>query len=321
MSTPRFDLVADIGGTNARFALHQRGTRDQFAFQKVYACADFARFEDALTRFRADCGEAFSEAAVAIANPVTGDAVRMTNHHWAFSIAAARQELGLDRLLVLNDFTALALSLPLLARSQLQQLGGGEPVAEASIGVIGPGTGLGVSGLVWAGDHWQPLASEGGHVAFAARNAREWAMSEILRARYGGYLSCERIVSGPGLRALYDAFCALDGVTPEALTPAELADLALQGGDARLAEVFDTFCATLGNAAGNLALTLGARGGIYLGGGIVPRWGEAFLRSSFRANFEAKGRFRDYLSAIPVYVIHAPLPALVGAAAALARAS
>lgn len=326
MRTNSLAMVADIGGTNARFALYRRGGAGagvgamggEFLAHKTYACTSFARFEDAVAAYLADCGEAVGAAAVAIANPVCGDAVRMTNHHWAFSIEAARAELGLERLLVLNDFTALALSIPHLDPAELKQLGGGEAVPEAAIALIGPGTGLGVSGLVWSGSRWTALASEGGHVGYAPRNAREWAMSEILRKRYGGYLSVERVVSGPGLSALYEAYCVLDGIEPEVLSPAQVGELALARADARFAEVFDSFCAALGCAAGNLALTLGARGGVYIGGGIVPRWGEAFERSPFRECFEAKGRFRDYLAPIPAWVIHARHPALIGAAAALA---
>jgi len=317
MSSNEFDLVADIGGTNARFALHTRGTRAEFSHERVYACAEFPRFEDALAAYRRECQVTFRDAAIAIANPVCGDAIRMTNHHWAFSIDRARRELGLKRLVVVNDFTALALSIPLLPTSELSQIGGGGAVPNATIAVIGPGTGLGVSGLVWSGTRWLALASEGGHVSYSPRKAREWAMSEILRARYGGYLSFERIVSGPGLRALYDAFCELDGVPAQTLTPAEVAEQALAGSDARFSEVFDTFCAALGCAAGNLALTLGARGGVFIGGGIVPRWGDKFAQSLFRHTFESKGRFKDFLAPIPVYVIHARLPALIGAASVL----
>ncbi len=319
MANNDFDLVADIGGTNARFALHRRGTRAEFCAEKVFACADFLRFEDAIAAYRKECGASFTHAAIAIANPVTGDAIRMTNHHWAFSIDSARRELGLKRLMVINDFTALALSIPLLPTSELSQIGGGGAVPNATIAVIGPGTGLGVSGLVWSGSRWIALAGEGGHVSYSPRNAREWAMSEVLRKRHNGYLSFERVVSGPGLRAIYEAYCEVDGIAAQALTPAEVAERALAGQDARFAEVFDTFCAALGCAAGNLALTLGARGGVFIGGGIVPRWGDKFIHSPFRHSFESKGRFKEYLSPIPVYVIHARLPALIGAASVLSE--
>jgi glucokinase len=319
MADNEFDLVADIGGTNARFALHRRGTRAEFSGERVFACADFPRFEDALAAYRADCGASFTHAAIAIANPVCGDAIRMTNHHWAFSIDQARRELGLKRLMVINDFTALALSIPLLPTTELSQVGGTGAVPNATIGVIGPGTGLGVSGLVWSGSRWLALSGEGGHVSYSPRNAREWAMSEQLRKRHNGYLSFERVVSGPGLRAIYEAYCEVDGIAPQQLTPAEVAEKALAGQDARFSEVFDTFCAALGCAAGNLALTLGARGGVFIGGGIVPRWGDKFSQSTFREAFESKGRFKEYLAPIPVYVIHARLPALIGAASVLAE--
>ncbi len=317
MNANAFHVVADIGGTNARFALIAAQGDGQLHHQRTYFCADFARMEDALGAYIHDSGCAINSAAIAIATPIAGDSVQMTNHHWQFSIQRAQRELQLQRLLVLNDFTALAMSLPHLPAQQLVQLGGRQAVTDAAIGVIGPGTGLGVSGLLRCDDKWQPLASEGGHVTFAPRSRREWQVCEILTQRYQSFPSYERIVSGPGLCAIYESLCELDGADPLVHSPAEVAQHAVQRTDARFAEVFDFFCGALGSAAGNLALTLGARGGIYIGGGIVPRWGDAFLQSRFREAFEAKGRLRSYLADIPVFVVHAAMPALIGAASAL----
>jgi glucokinase len=188
------------------------------------------------------------------------------------------------------------------------------------LGLIGPGTGLGVSGLlpgVTPGT-WLPLQGEGGHVTLAASTAREAAVLELLRQRHG-HASAERAISGMGLEGLYSAVCTLDavaGFTP--LPAAEISRRALAASDVQCVEVLDLFCGFLGSVAGNLALTLGSRGGVYIGGGIVPRLGDAFARSRFRACFEDKGRFRAYLEAIPVFVIHADVsPALLGAARAL----
>ncbi len=313
MNTASYNVVADIGGTHARFAL-QHAEQPELIHPRTYFCADYARMEDALGAFVRECDLPVQRAALAIATPITGDEVQMTNHHWRFSIARARTELQLDELHVLNDFTALALSLPHIPDHQLQQIGGSVATPHGVIGVIGPGTGLGVSGLIWSGDTWLPLSGEGGHASFAPRNEREWRVAQILSRRYGAHPSYERLVSGPGLCALYESLCEIDGVDPQAYRPADVARLAAEQHDARLGEVFDIFCAALGNAAGNLALTLGARGGIYIGGGIVPRWGEKFAQSGFRAAFESKGRLRDYLRDIPVYVINAQSPALLGVA-------
>jgi len=266
--------------------------------------------------------DAPTECAIAIANPVLGDEVRMTNHHWSFSIAGLRQAMGFLRLEVLNDFTALALALPGLSVHELRQVGGGRAVSGAAKGLIGPGTGLGVSGLLPDGrGGWVPLQGEGGHVTLAGVTPREQAVVSWLAQRHG-HASAERAVSGRGLVDIYLALCALDGVgAPATLSAADISERALSNSDLRCAEALNLLCAFLGTVAGNLALTLGAQGGIYVGGGVVPRLGEWFDRSPFRARFEQKGRFAPYLSDIPVWVITADTsPALAGAAVALDRA-
>jgi len=190
-------------------------------------------------------------------------------------------------------------------------------LADAPIGLIGPGTGLGVSGLVWSGQRWLPLQTEGGHVSFAATSEREWALSRVLQRRFG-HVSPERLLSGPGLVNLYTALAELDAWPAPALQPAQITARGLAATCPHCREALDLFCAALGTAAGNLALSLGARGGVYIGGGIVPRLGDFFDRSAFRARFEAKGRFSAYLAAIPTWVITAENPALRGVATALA---
>jgi len=309
------DLIADIGGTNARFAL---ATPDgHIDAERILRCADYPDLAQAAAAYLRDIpGPRPCRAAVAVATPVTGDWIQFTNSPWSFSTEAARQAMGLKRLLILNDFTALALALPLLGPDERRAVGGGAAVAEAPIGLMGPGTGLGVSGLVWSGSHWLPLQTEGGHVTFSATNEREWAISQILRRRFG-HVSSERLLAGPGWVEVYTALAELDGRKPEAITPGEITRRALAGTCPHCLEVQELFCAALGTAAGNLAITLGARGGVYIGGGIVPRLGDFFDRSAFRARFEAKGRFSDYLAAIPTWVITANNPALRGAAAAL----
>jgi glucokinase len=318
-STPGYPaLLADIGGTHARFAIQSDPGAAPRHVQTL-RCADHRTLADAARAYLDTLhGTRPASAALAIANPVTGDEVRMTNHHWSFSILALRRELGLGRAVVMNDFTALALALPVIPPEHLQPVGGGERQPRAPMVVLGPGTGLGVSGLVPDGHGgYIALSGEGGHVTLAAGNEREAAVLARIAQRFG-HASAERALSGPGLQNLYQALSELDGAAAEALSPAEISERGLSGVDARCEEAIELFCSLLGALAGNFALTLGAFGGVFIGGGIVPRWGERLARSGFRERFEAKGRFRDYLAAIPTYVICAPVsPSLQGAALAL----
>lgn len=310
-------LLADIGGTHARFALTDNG--HGIAAVQVLRCAEHPSLDAAIRHYLAAQGEpTVTAAAIAIATPVAGDAVRMTNHHWAFSIDSTRRALGVETLLVLNDFTALALALPLLGEAELLAIGRGTRRAEAPIGVVGPGTGLGVSGLVRCGDRWQPLASEGGHCSFAPVDAREAAILQVVGRRLP-HVSAERLISGPGLVLIVDALRDIHGLpAPLAQTPAAIAAAAQAGSCAICVEAAQAFSGMLGSFAGNLALTLGAFGGIYLGGGVIAGLGSAFDQPFFRARFEAKGRFADYLAGIATVQVTAAHPALRGAAAALA---
>ena len=309
-------LLADIGGTRARFALL---TADgAITATQVLACADFPDLEAAVRAYLAAAGAAdIGAAAIAIANPVDGDAIRMTNHHWAFSIEATRLALGLDRLLVLNDFTALAMALPLLADHERLPIGGGARRANATVGLVGPGTGLGVSGLVRCGERWQPLSSEGGHASFAPVDDREAAILAIVQ-RDHRHVSAERLISGPGLVLIHDALRVHRGLPKSTLTPPEISARAQNGDCPLCVETVQVFSGMLGSFAGSLALTLGALGGVYLGGGVIAGLGTAFDRDFFRARFEAKGRFAGYLGGIATIEIRADNPALRGAAAALA---
>jgi len=312
-------LLADIGGTNARFALERGpGCIDRIA---TLACADHPRFQDAVRAYlgrHADGGVPVRHAVIAIANPVEGDHIKMTNHCWEFSLAGARDELGLDTLLAVNDFAALAMALPQLAASDLVQVGGGAAAPDGVIGLVGAGTGLGVAGLLPADGRWSVLQSEGGHVAFSPADRREQEILDYCRQRWE-HVSAERLVSGPGLALIREALAARAGTQARPLDPAAIVERALDGADALCVETLDIFCAMLGTVAANVAVTLCARGGIYIGGGVVPRLGEWFARSPFRARFENKGRFSSFTARIPCFVIHAPYPALGGAAAMLAR--
>lgn len=309
-------LVADIGGTKIEFGrVSSNGRRIEAV--RHFAVADHATVEDAIEAYLSEQEQDRPEAiALAIAGPILGDEVALTNGPWRFSIQAAQKRLGIARLLVLNDFSALARGLPTLASSDLIKLGGGGAQPDAPIGLIGPGTGLGVSGLIRIGQSWHALAGEGGHASLAPEEEREALVLALLRRRFG-HVSAERVLSGPGLVNLYGALAELEGVaigdcSPETVTAAAL------GGDSPLAtRALSMFCSLLGSAAGNLALTLGARGGVFIGGGICPRFSDFLAESACRDRFEQKGRMRPYLAEIPLWLITAPHPALHGAASAL----
>ncbi len=310
-------LLADIGGTNIRFALLAEGAaRPEREFS--LRCADFDGLEQAARHYLSRAGKPdISEAAIDVATAITGDLIKLTNSPWAFSIEQTKRQLGLQRLLVLNDFTALALSLPALEAGEIRQVGRGAAVQGAPIGLIGAGTGLGVSGLLQCEGHWIPLQGEGGHTAFSPADEREDAVLGVLRERFG-HVSTERLASGPGLVNIYRALSVLDHDVPRELDPEDIADHGMRGEDPRCQEALTLFCSVLGTAAGNLVVTLGARGGLFIGGGIVPKLGDWFDRSPFRARFEHKGRFSSYVAAVPTFVILAENPALRGLAAALA---
>lgn len=323
-------LLADVGGTNARFGWQARSGAP-IVDVVVLRCADHATLADAISAYlRSLAGRpAPPQCAIAIATPIVGDQVTMTNHHWSFSISATAARFGFTTLRLLNDFTALALALPALRGDELRQVGGGAALAEQPIGLIGPGTGLGVSGLLPDGrGGWVPLQGEGGHVTLAGRTPLEDAVLGRLAERYG-HASAERAVCGQGLVDIHRALQVIGlpdapvleldaaGITARALADGDTAGTAA-GGAPFCRTAVDLFCGYLGTAAGNLALTLGTHGGVYVGGGIVPRLGTRFDRSPFRERFEAKGRFSGFLKAMPVFVIQARHPpALLGAARAL----
>ena len=309
-------LIADIGSTYARFVLET--APGAFSAAVSLPCADHADFRAAVRAYldSLPAGQRVAHAAVAIANPVEGDQVRMTNYHWEFSIDKVRQQLGLDTLLVVNDFTALAMSLPRLAAKDLRQVGGGRAVNKSVIGLLGAGTGLGVSGLIPAGDSWVSLGSEGGHASFSPRDERELAVLRFAWRQFE-HVSFERLLSGAGLALIYQALAERAGQPADALAAPEITRRALADSDAVCSETLAVFCAVLGTAAANLAVTLGASGGIYVGGAIVPRLGKPFDHSPFRARFEDKGRFSGYLAAIPTFVITEQQSTFTGTSAIL----
>jgi glucokinase len=318
-------LLADIGGTNARFGWLADGAATPSQVQTLPTAghespAQAARhYLDDLAQRLGPAYRPPRAAAWAVATAVGGDEIGFTNSGWSFSRAQAAAELQLDTLLVLNDFEALALSLPQLQPQQLRAFGGPDRgMAGGALAVIGPGTGLGVAGLLPTPHGWAAIPGEGGHASLSASDEFEAALLALVRAEYG-HASAERLLSGIGLPVLHAAVARVLGQpAPEPrLTAEQVVDGALRGGDPVCQRSVGSFCALLGSFAGNVALTLGARGGVYIGGGIVPRLGEAFFTSDFRQRFEAKGRFQEYLQAVPTLLITDTLAALTGAAQAL----
>lgn len=316
-----YGLVADIGGTNARFALVELAPQEPIEIMAVHklACADYPSLPVAVRDYYRQVNvkvSAVRQATVAVAGPVDGDWFEMTNNPWAFSIRAVQQELALEHFYAINDFTAVAWAITRLQAGDFAAIGGGNSTAGTPIGIIGPGTGLGMGGLVPSGGSWNTLHSEGGHSNFAPTNDLEIEVFKILLHKYGR-VSNERILSGPGLEDVYQAIARIEGHTVEPRDAAYITRAAVTGADPLSVTTLSNFCAVLGSLAGDLALILGAKAGVYVGGGIVPRFVEFLEQSPFRKRFEAKGRFSAYNAAIPTRVLTLDHPGLLGAAAFL----
>ena len=303
-------LIADIGATNARFAIVKDG---KVMRVKVLPCDGYGTLADAVNDYLSGTKVKAKTGAFAVATPLDGsDRVTMTNHAWSFSIKKTAKETGLKSLRIINDFAALARAVPDLKKKDRYQVGSGRAEKNMPVGIIGPGTGLGVAAIVFSGGKPVSVATEGGHVTMAATTPREFALFEFLKKTKYSHVSAERVVSGKGLVNIYHAIGGVDGLTLPEKTPAEITETALKNECRVCSETLDLFCHFLGVAAGNLALSYGAFGGIYIAGGIVPQLGGYFKNSRFRESFLAKGRFRDYLDRIPTFVVTHPYPALEG---------
>ncbi|GAB3737464.1 glucokinase [Luteimonas pelagia] len=312
-------LIADIGGTNARFALTDpSAARPACLHSKSLRNADFASLQHAAEHYLSLVGSRPARAAIALACPVTGDEIRLTNRAWSFSRTELRQALGLDELQLINDFGAVAHAVPALAPDERVFLHGRqrEPL-EGPVSMLGPGTGLGVALLVGAQDRgWEVVETEGGHVSFAPQGDEEQAIARWLASRHGR-VSNERVLCGRGLSQI-DAVLrdAIHGQEPELRDPADIVRAALQGHDAAARRALARFCAVLGSVAGDMALVHGART-VVIAGGMVPRFIPFLRASAFRERFLAKGRFAAYLESVAIHVITHPHPGLLGAAVAL----
>ncbi len=310
-------LVGDVGGTNARLALCSLddGTLSNI---KNYSGAEFPSLEAVIRIFLEETSTKVKNACIAIACPITGDWVAMTNHTWAFSQSEMKQNLGLETLSIINDFTAISMAIPVLKPEDKIQFGGEEAQPNKPIAVYGAGTGLGVAHLVHTTSGWMSLPGEGGHVDFAPNSTEEVMVLEALREELG-HVSAERLLSGPGLVNIYRGMVLSDEREPENYLPKDITERALADEDIDCRRALSLFCVLMGRFGGNLALNLATFGGVYIAGGIVPRFLEFFQASGFRVAFEDKGRFQSYLQPIPVYLITHNQPGLLGVGAYLRK--
>jgi glucokinase len=305
------DLIADIGATNSRCALLDQSGR--IGRTENYLNSDFDDLDALLGRFIAGANP--ERAALAVAAPIAGDEVVMTNVDWRFSQRSLTKTLGLRELSVYNDFEALAHALPYIGEADCHQIGGGTAAPGQALAVLGPGSGLGVAAIVPHGNGWTAVAGEGGHVTLPVLSEAE-ARVVADHGDPNGHCSAERLLSGPGLVRIYSSLARGSSAGNADLTPAEITEAALRG-DETAKQTYDVFFSLLGTVAGNLALTVGARSGVYVGGGIVPRVIGLIEASEFRERFVAKGRYRTYLDAIPTCIITAAQPAFLGLRALL----
>ncbi|MEX0644271.1 MAG: glucokinase [Parvularculaceae bacterium] len=315
MNAARRLLVADIGGTHARFAIVERRGAAVAILRK--ASFESRRFDaiDAAARAFLDGGtkEALAGALFAVAAPILGDEIVFTNSPWRFSTAALAARLGVKKLAVVNDFAALARGAVEARGEDIVPIKSGEALPGAPVAVLGPGTGLGLGLVLRDKGEVRVLATQGGHAAFAPSDEREIAVLRVLR-RDETYLSFEEGLSGRGLVNLHRALCSLAGVSYEALAPEQITEAALRGGAPLAREAVDMFCAILGTFAGDAALIAGARGGVILAGGILPRIEPLLRASKFTQRFVTRDSMTDYMKAIPVFLLTSPDAALVGAA-------
>ncbi len=338
-------LVADIGGTHFNAGLLLPGMQQVSHLRKLKA-AEFASPTQAVQAYlkliaaeaNLDIGQ-LKQAAFAVATPVNGDRIVFTNSDWKFSVLETRSLLKLQTLTVINDFEALALSLPTLTSEQFRAHGVAPnsaglacsskrpainqadeivPRHSSVLAVVGPGTGLGVAAAIQSGGAWHCIPGEGGHATLAAGSDFERRLLQVLSITYP-HVSAERLLSGIGLPVLYKAVAQVLGKNVASVSTPIIVETGLARSDMIADQTLDVFCAMLGGFCGNVALTFGARAGLFIGGGIVPRLGDRFFQSEFRERFEAKGRFKEYLNSIPTAVITDPYVALSGAALAFKR--
>ena len=328
-TTGALALLADIGGTNARFALADTGSATPLRLDTVhgFAVADFPSLAEAAQHYLDTTGHGdgatIRRAVFAVAGRVDGDEARITNHPWVISRPRTRQQLGLDDVELVNDFAAQAMAIPLLQPGDYTPIGGvpwavpTDADGPCTYAVIGPGTGLGVGALVIRDGQHHPLETEGGHVSFPPGTPEEIRILEHLSSQFGR-VSNERLICGPGLVNIHRALSEIAGVDPGPMRPADITAGAAAG-DPRCSRAVDVFCAVFGAIAGDLVLTLGAWNGVFLTGGLVPKMLDSIRHSGFRQRFEHKGRFSPTMGQVPSVAVTHPHAGLLGAAAIACR--
>lgn len=307
-------LIGDVGGTNARFAIVE-SAQSEAGEPRIVRTADFATIDDAIrTAILNDAAKPPKSAVIAVAGPVDGDAIALTNCPWVVRPKGMFKSLGLSDIVVLNDFEAQALAVVALGEEHMEKIGGGAPEAGAARVVLGPGTGLGVAGLIQSRGHWIPVPGEGGHMDIGPRTERDREIFPHLEP-IEGRISGEQILCGRGLVNAYRATALADGKTPRFTTPAEVTAAALEHTDPVAEEALAFFVTCLGRTAGDLALVFKSQGGVFLTGGIAQKIVPALREARFRAAFEDKAPHSDMMRGMPVYVITHTLAALAGLAA------
>lgn len=301
-------VIVDIGGTNLRIATFD----DNHIFDFATACCEDGNPEVFISGYLAEHHLEGAAMCIAIACPVDDDHISMTNFDWQFSKSALQQRLGLSQLFIINDFHAMSLCVPNIASHELIQVGGGKADSTRACVVCGPGTGMGLGQLIPINEQWLALPCEGGHADFAPNSELEMAIWQILHKEYS-HVFVERLLSGPGLVRLYQALCELEGLTPEPFSAADISSHALATSNDLCTRALTSFCEMLGSYCGSLALNAGALGGVYITGGMVPKFLDFFMASPFRERFEAKGTYSEYVKEIPSFVITSSIPGLIGA--------
>ena len=312
-------VVADIGGTNSRFALVTSVDRRNKQFlienQQTYPSVEFNGIDQAVTRYMDSLNDRqIKHACLAVAGPVGGDEFKLTNLDWNISLSNTKNNLGLSNLLIINDFAAYAYAIQYLNKECFRTISSGKAMDDAPVAVLGPGTGFGVAMLVKQNGRVKALALEGGHMSLATNTALQSAIKEFMSRRFDR-VTIKRVFSGPGLRYLYQALAAVEGTEPRKLSTAEISQHALDGSDEMCVRTLNLFCSWLGAMTGDLAMVLGARGGIYLGGGILPRIADFLITSEFLTSFKAENHMSHYLADIPIQLVTEGNSALLGAAA------
>jgi len=321
-------LVADIGGTNARFGIAsgEKDKNNRFIIeqQHVYQCAEFAKFETLFKTYldsieAENAPQPIKHACIAIAAPIIGDEVSMTNLDWAFSIKDLSQQNNMQKVHVVNDFGALAYSTLYLQPHELKNIYSNNVVSSISQtqsrAIIGPGTGLGVAGLINTHSGWHPVCGEGGHISFAPTDSFQFKVREaLLSLSKINHISIENVLSGPGLVNLHQAICQANGEHRCTLTAIQVSERAAQKTDENCIKALELFTKILGATAGDIALTMGAFGGVYLSGGILPKIIDSMDTQLLIEHYLNKGVKQSLLNTIPIYLVSAPMPALTGAA-------